>query len=98
MLGRPVDGRVELAVDDGCGGGIADDARDQVSDVGYRGTSSRTPAGPELQDVQTSRAGLGLAIFKGIVEAHRVNVLLENVHPLTLPIAGCCFRVRLPAR
>ncbi|MBL0746300.1 sensor histidine kinase [Nocardioides baculatus] len=92
VIARPVDGGVELAVTDGCGG-IADDARDRLFEVGYRGTSSRTPEGSELQDVHTARAGLGLAIVKGIVEAHHGRVAVENVPAA----AGCRFRVVLPA-
>ncbi len=46
---------VELAVTDGCGG-IADDARERVFDVGYRGTSSRTPQEPEVLAILRDRA------------------------------------------
>ncbi len=91
---RAVDGGVELAVTDGCGG-IAEDARDRVFDVGYRGTTARTPDDP-LQDVHTSRAGLGLAIVKGIVEAHRGEVVVDNVGPDASASLGCQFRVVLP--
>ena len=91
VLARPVDGGVELAVTDGCGG-IAEDARERLFEVGYRGTSARTPEHPEVQDVHTARAGLGLAIVKGIVEAHHGQVAVENV----LAPAGCRFRVVLP--
>jgi signal transduction histidine kinase len=93
VAARPVEGGVELAVTDGCGG-IPDDARDRLFDVGYRGTTARTPDDP-LQDVHTSRAGLGLAIVKGIVEAHHGEVAVDNVGG---PSAadGCRFRVVLP--
>ena len=77
--------------------GIADDARDRLFEVGYRGTSARTPEGTELQDVHTARAGLGLAIVKGIVEAHHGQVAVENVPPPGTGLAGCRFRVVLPA-
>ena len=90
VLARPVDGGVELAVTDGCGG-IDDEARARVFEVGYRGTSARTPEGTDLQDVHTARAGLGLAIVKGIVEAHHGRVAVENV------ASGCRFQVVLPA-
>lgn len=92
VLARPVDGGVELAVTDGCGG-IAEEARDRLFEVGYRGTAARTPESPDLDDVHTARAGLGLAIVKGIVEAHHGRVAVENV----LTPAGCRFRVVLPA-
>ena len=96
VLARPVDGGIELAVTDGCGG-IADDARQRVFEVGYRATSARTPDDPK-QDVHTSRAGLGLAIVKGIVEAHDGRVDVENVGTTETPALGCRFRVVLPAR
>jgi signal transduction histidine kinase len=95
VLARPVDGGIELAVTDGCGG-IADDARERVFEVGYRATSARTPDDP-TQDVHTSRAGLGLAIVKGIVEAHDGRVDVENVGTTAAPNLGCRFRVVLPA-
>ncbi len=90
VLARPVDGGIELAVTDGCGG-IDDEARERVFEVGYRGTSARTPEGLEVQDVHTARAGLGLAIVKGIVEAHHGRVAVDNV------ASGCRFQVVLPA-
>lgn len=88
---------IELAVTDSCGG-IPDEARERVFDVGYRGTSARTPDSP-LDDVHTARAGLGLAIVKGIVEAHRGQVAVENVQNGwgPSPAPGCVFRVLLPA-
>ena len=92
---RTVDGGVELAVTDGCTG-IPDDARERLFDVGYRGTSARTPDSP-LHDVHTARAGLGLAIVKGIVEAHDGRVTVENVGTTSTPAPGCRFRVLLPA-
>ncbi|PKH40748.1 Signal transduction histidine kinase [Nocardioides alpinus] len=95
VTARPVDGGVELSVTDGCAG-IPDEARERLFDVGYRGTSARTPDDP-LQDVHTSRAGLGLAIVKGIVEAHHGRVAVENVGTTSAPAAGCRFRVLLPA-
>ena len=92
---RPVEGGVELAVSDGCGG-IPEEDRERVFEVGYRGTAARTPDSP-AEDVHTSRAGLGLAIVKGIVEAHHGQVAVENVEPsLTGTGAGNggCFVVR----
>ncbi len=94
---RPVEGGVELAVSDGCGG-IPEEARERVFDVGYRGTTARTPESP-VEDVHTARAGLGLAIVKGIVEAHHGRVAVENVaHGWGGQDAapGCVFRVLLP--
>ena len=93
VAARSVDGGVELEVTDGCGG-IDDESRERVFDVGYRGSAARTPESP-LDDVHTSRAGLGLAIVKGIVEAHHGEVAVDNVGG---PSAadGCRFRVVLP--
>ncbi|MBS2939875.1 HAMP domain-containing histidine kinase [Nocardioides sp. J2M5] len=93
VAARPVDGGVELAVTDGCGG-IADADRERVFEVGYRGTAARTPDSP-LQDVHTARAGLGLAIVKGIVEAHHGEVEVANTGAGGRA-AGCRFVVRLP--
>ncbi|WP_020664646.1 sensor histidine kinase [Amycolatopsis benzoatilytica] len=71
-----------LAVDDGCGG-IPDDEIGRVFDVAFRGTQARTPD-------RTSGGGLGLAIAKGLVEAHRGRIGVRNHGP------GCRFEVRLP--
>ncbi len=81
--GRRTGEAVELTVTDGCGG---IDPRDleRVFEVGWRGSDARTP-GPE------AGAGLGLAIVRGLVEAHRGTVDVTN-HG-----AGCRFVVRLPA-
>lgn len=81
--GDPV---VELSVSDGCGG-IAADEIDRVFDLGWQGSSARTPGDPN------QGAGLGLAIVKGIVEAHRGRVDVENL----AHAGGCRFRVLLPA-
>jgi signal transduction histidine kinase len=96
IVGRLVDGVVELSVSDACGG-IPDDDRARVFDVAWRGGQARTPAGFGDTDADSAvgaRAGLGLAIVKGIVEAHRGDVRVENLEP---PDAGCRFLVRLPA-
>lgn len=76
-------GRAEISVDDECGG-IPDDVLPRVFDVGYRGTEARTPG------VGDGRAGLGLAIARGVVQAHNGTVMLENTE------TGCRFRVNLP--
>jgi len=74
-----------LSVTDGCGGIPAADLP-HVFDVAWRGTASRTPA----SDGRDAGAGLGLAIVRGIVEAHHGSVAVRNVD------GGCTFEVRLP--
>ena len=95
VAARSVAGGVELAVTDGCGG-IPQEARDRLFDVGYRGTSARTPERAE-DDVHTSRGGLGVAIVRGIVEAHHGQVAVDNVEATASLVPGCRFRVVLPA-
>ena len=83
---EPESGFVQVAVADGCGG-IPAEELDRVFDVGYRGEPARTPSAER----QPAGAGLGLAITKGIVEAHGGTVGAANIGP------GCEFRLRLPA-
>lgn len=78
-------GAVELSVTDGCAG-IPDAELDRVFEMGWRGSSARTPG-------DDHGAGLGLAIVRGIVEAHHGHVLVENLRPGP----GCRFRILLPA-
>ena len=77
---RSADG-VVLSVTDGCGG-IPEDDLPRVFDTGWRGTHARTPP---------AGAGLGLAIVRGIVEAHQGRAAVRNVS------GGCRFEVILPA-
>ncbi|WP_217242563.1 sensor histidine kinase KdpD [Streptomyces sp. AC555_RSS877] len=77
---RSLDG-VVLSVTDGCGG-IPEEDLPRVFDTGWRGTHARTPP---------AGAGLGLAIVRGIVEAHRGRAAVRNVP------GGCRFEVTLPA-
>jgi signal transduction histidine kinase len=72
-----------LAVSDTCGG-IAEADLPRVFDVAYRGgdASARTPG---------AGGGFGLAIVRGLVEAHGGRVAVENIG------GGCRFTVRLPA-
>ncbi|WP_405997856.1 sensor histidine kinase [Streptomyces sp. NBC_00829] len=72
---------VVLSVTDGCGG-IPEEDLPRVFDTGWRGTQARTPP---------AGAGLGLAIVRGIVEAHAGHADVRNVH------GGCRFEVSLPA-
>lgn len=71
-----------VVVSDECGG-IPTADLDRVFDPAYRGDSARTP---ELE----RGGGLGLAIAKGLVEAHAGEVSVAN------SAHGCCFTVRLP--
>jgi signal transduction histidine kinase len=89
----PEDGTVEvravadertasLSVADGCGG-ISEDDLPRVFEVAFRGEAARTP-GPDRG------AGFGLAIARGIVEAHEGAIAVVNEG------AGCRFDIRLP--
>jgi signal transduction histidine kinase len=71
-----------LRVDDGCGGIPAADI-DRVFDVAFRGSGARTPG-------EAFRGGLGLAIARGLVEAHHGQISVHNI------AGGCRFEVRLP--
>ncbi|WP_329485852.1 HAMP domain-containing histidine kinase [Kitasatospora sp. NBC_01246] len=88
---REVD-EVVLSVTDGCGG-IPEQDLSRVFETGWRGSAARTPRrdrgeGGEGGD---SGAGLGLAIVRGIVEAHAGRARVHNV------TGGCCFEIALPA-
>ena len=87
----PQDGGVEIiagvehgmacvTVSDACGG-IPDEDLPRLFDVAFRGETARTPGGG---------AGLGLAIARGIVEAHAGEIGVSNAGE------GCRFVVRLP--
>jgi signal transduction histidine kinase len=81
---RQEHGNALLAVTDGCGG-IPEADLPHVFELAWRGTDARSPA-PD------SGAGLGLAIVRGVVEAHRGSVRVVNTG------GGCRFEIRLPAR
>jgi signal transduction histidine kinase len=78
--------RVLLAVTDACGG-IPEEDLDRVFDVAWRGTAARTP---ETESPVGAGAGLGLAIVRGIAEAHSGAVTVGNVD------GGCRFEMHLP--
>ncbi|MGW6745524.1 sensor histidine kinase [Streptomyces sp. NPDC055025] len=73
---------VVLSVTDSCGG-IPEEDLGRVFDTGWRGSAARTPP---------AGAGLGLAIVRGIVEAHAGRAEVRNVR------GGCRFEVTLPLR
>jgi signal transduction histidine kinase len=72
---------IVVSVLDQCGG-IPDEDIGMVFDTAFRGEEARTPA--------DGRAGLGLAIARGIVRAHQGGITVTNVDH------GCRFEVRLP--
>ncbi|MCX4534142.1 HAMP domain-containing histidine kinase [Streptomyces sp. NBC_00841] len=80
VAAQRADGAVVLSVTDGCGG-IPEEDLPRVFDTGWRGSHARTPP---------AGAGLGLAIVRGIVEAHEGRAEVRNVR------GGCCFEVTLP--
>lgn len=85
VIVRSSGGWAEVAVHDGCGG-IPDDDLDRVFDLAYRGDTARTPGAPGTP----AGAGLGLAIARGLVGAHKGDIAVANEG------GGCCFTVRLP--
>ncbi|MFJ9123052.1 sensor histidine kinase [Streptomyces sp. NPDC102340] len=72
---------VVVSVSDACGG-IPEEDLPRVFDTGWRGTHARTPP---------AGAGLGLAIVRGIVEAHAGRATVSNIP------GGCRFEVTLPS-
>jgi len=76
-----VAGTASVSVADSCGG-IPEEDPDRVFELAYSGDVARTPG--------DGRAGLGLAVTRGLVEAQlgRVSVVNEP--------GGCCFTIRLP--
>jgi len=72
-----------VSVEDGCGG-IAEPDLARVFDLGWQSDAARTPQAG-------GGAGLGLAIVRGMVEAHGGQVSVRNVP------GGCRFELRLPA-
>jgi signal transduction histidine kinase len=77
----PRSGCALVSVADSCGG-IPDNDLDRVFELAYSGDVARTPG--------DGRAGLGLAVTRGLVEAQlgRVSVLNEE--------GGCRFTISLP--
>jgi signal transduction histidine kinase len=74
---------VVVGVADACGG-IAEADLPRLFEVAFRGSAARTPE-------HDGGAGLGLAIARGLVEAHGGTLDISSHGP------GCCAAVRLPA-
>jgi signal transduction histidine kinase len=70
-----------VSVRDGCGG-IPDPDLARVFELAYRGDSARTPG--------DGGAGLGLAVARGLVEAHHGDISVANEGQ------GCRFTIRIP--
>jgi signal transduction histidine kinase len=81
-----------LAVSDTCGG-IPEADLPRLFDVAFRGETARTPSPPAnaAGDGLGAGGGLGLAIVRGLVEAHGGHVDAHNTG------TGCRFVVRIPA-
>lgn len=79
------DDRVLLTVEDAAGG-IPEHDLERIFEPGWRGSSARTID----PSTRATGAGLGLAIVRGIAEAHAGVVSAQNVP------GGCRFDVRLP--
>jgi signal transduction histidine kinase len=82
IRGSLVAAEANLSVDDQCGG-IAGVHLPHVFDVSFRGTAARTPS-------VDGGAGLGLAIARGIVDAHGGRIAVANT------ARGCRFTISLP--
>ena len=76
-----VDHAVVLSVTDHCGG-IPDEDLARLFEPGWRGSSARTPGSGD-------GAGLGLAVVKGVMDAHGGAVSVSNVS------GGCRFDLTL---
>ena len=77
-----------LAVSDTCGG-IRESDLPRRFEVAFRGEPARSPASTRIDG--GVGGGLGLAIVRGLVEAHGGRVEVSNTGP------GCRFVVHLPA-
>jgi signal transduction histidine kinase len=80
-------GQVEVSVSDS-GPGVAEADLERIFDRFYRGEQSRRRA----EGDSASGAGLGLAIARGLVHAHRGRIWAEPS-----PLGGVSVQIRLPA-
>jgi signal transduction histidine kinase len=81
---------VWLAVSDTCGG-IPEGDLPRLFDVAFRGERARSPCPTTPPPDGSGGGGLGLAIVRGLVEAHGGRVRADNIQ------GGCRFEVRIPA-
>lgn len=79
---RESERRAAVTVADGCGG-IPEDQLARVFETGWRGSNARTP--------DAGGAGLGLAIVRGVADAHGGAAHVTNVG------AGCRFTLEFPS-
>ncbi len=79
--GRSAAGAVRVEVVDQCGG-IPEPHLARVFDTGWRGSPAR--------NTDDGGAGLGLAIVRGVIDAHAGNIGVRNTGD------GCSFAVELP--
>jgi signal transduction histidine kinase len=81
VVGRASAQEATIVVRDQCGG-IPERDLNRVFDLAFRSDAARSK--------DARGGGLGLAIAKGLVEAHDGSIAVANEGP------GCCFVVRLP--
>jgi signal transduction histidine kinase len=79
------DDTVEVSVSDS-GPGVATDELERIFDRFYRSERSR-----RRDEGASSGAGLGLAIARGLIQAHRGRIWAE-----ASPLGGVCVQIRLP--
>jgi signal transduction histidine kinase len=82
------DGQVQVSVSDS-GPGVAEADLERIFDRFYRGELSRRR---DETSAATSGAGLGLAIARGLVQAHQGRIWAEPS-----PLGGVSVQIRLPA-
>jgi signal transduction histidine kinase len=82
------DGQVQVSVSDS-GPGVAEADLERIFDRFYRGELSRRR---DESSAAASGAGLGLAIARGLVQAHRGRIWAEPS-----PLGGVSVQIRLPA-
>lgn len=85
LAGKGTGGYTWISVQDSCGGILPADLP-RVFDLAFRGSIARSPE----HNHSDSGAGLGLAIAKGLIEAHDGSICVANVTD------GCRFEIRLP--